>query len=80
VEVVHPIICVEDLTASLSEEAEVVCLMRLVCQRYMPGTDVGNDLVEEQNYGDVLLNYVWSGRYKTEDIDGIPYCMYDSDA
>jgi hypothetical protein len=48
--------------------------------RYFQDSDVGSDLVEEWNFGDVIENYTWSGRYETKDIDRVPYALYDSDA
>jgi hypothetical protein len=56
-----------------------------VCSQYFQDSDeghnskVGRDLVEEQNYGDVITNHVWSGQYQTKDIDGVPYTMYRED-
>jgi hypothetical protein len=46
--------------------------------RYFRDSDAGRDLVEEQNFRDVIENYAWSRRYKTEDIDRVPYAVYDS--
>jgi hypothetical protein len=43
-------------------------------------SEVGRDLVEERNYGNVILNHSRSGRYQTEDIDGVPYSSYREDA
>jgi hypothetical protein len=72
VEVVHPIVSVEDLTSSSSEEAEVVHLtqelelwvgaalgisLSKVCTSYFRDSDVDRDLVEEQNFGDVIENH-----------------------
>jgi hypothetical protein len=54
-----------------------------VWARYFGDSDTGYDLVElveERNFKDVIKNHYWSGRYTTEDIDGIPFSMYDSDA
>jgi hypothetical protein len=47
--------------------------------RYFGDSDIGEDLVEERNYRDVIQNHYWSSRYTTEDIDWIPFSMYNSD-
>jgi hypothetical protein len=67
-EVVHPVVRVEDLTV-LSEDAEVVCLtqelelgigdaLRIslseVHTSYFLDRDIGSDLVKEWNFGDVI--------------------------
>jgi hypothetical protein len=93
--VAHPVIYVEGLTMSSLEENEVMHLMQElelgvgealrislseVCTRYFGDSDAGSELVEEQNYRDVIENHTRSGRYMTKDIDGIPFAMYDSDA
>jgi hypothetical protein len=67
-EVVHPIIYMEDLTISLSEDAEVACLtqelelgvsdalgisLSEVHARYFWDSDIGSDLVEEWNLRDI---------------------------
>jgi hypothetical protein len=44
--------------------------------RYFQDSDAGSDLVEERNFG----NHARSSRYMTEDINRIPYSMYDSNA
>jgi hypothetical protein len=83
-EVAHPVICVEDLTGSLSEDAEVTLLtqdlelgvskvlgvsLSEVQAQYFWDSDEGEDsevdrnLVEEQNYGNVILNHIRSGWY-----------------
>jgi hypothetical protein len=41
---------------------------------------VGWDLVEEHNYGNVIVNHIMSGQYHTKDIDGVPYMLYREDA
>jgi hypothetical protein len=43
-------------------------------------SEIGWDLVKEQNYGNVILNHIRSRRYQTEDIDGVPYSSYREDA
>jgi hypothetical protein len=43
-------------------------------------SEVGQDLVEEWNYGDVILNHIQSGRYWSENIDGVLYSSYHKDA
>jgi hypothetical protein len=58
----------EALGVSLSE----------VCARYFGDSDAGEDLVEEMNYGNVIENHSRSSRYLTEDIDGIPFSMYNT--
>jgi hypothetical protein len=50
-----------------------------VCPRYIRDSDIGNDLVEERNFGDVIENHYRSSRYLTQDIDRVPFSMYDSD-
>jgi hypothetical protein len=40
---------------------------------------VGRDLVEERNYGDVIVNHIRSGWYCTKDIDRVPYVSYRDD-
>jgi hypothetical protein len=40
---------------------------------------VGRDLVEERNYGNVIVNHIRSGQYRTKDIDGVPYTSYRDD-
>jgi hypothetical protein len=47
--------------------------------QYFVNSDFSDELVEEWNYGDVIENHYWSGRYETEDIDGIPFATYNSD-
>jgi hypothetical protein len=47
--------------------------------RYSRDSDIGDYLVEEQNYGDVIKDHYWSGRYETRDLDGIPFAAYNSD-
>jgi hypothetical protein len=36
-------------------------------------------LAVERNYGDMMENHYWSGGYLTEDIDGVPFVIYNSD-
>jgi hypothetical protein len=93
-EVAHPIVRVEDLTVSSLKDAEVHLTQELesgvgnvlgislseVCARYFQDSDIGSDLAEEWNLGDVIENHAQSGRYETEDINGVPYAAYDSDA
>jgi hypothetical protein len=43
-------------------------------------SEVGQDLVEEHNYGNVITNHHWCGWYQTEDIDVVPYMSYREDA
>jgi hypothetical protein len=50
------------------------------CARYFRDSDVGENLVEEWNFRDVIENHAQSSRYENEDIDGIPFVMYDSNA
>jgi hypothetical protein len=92
-EVAPSVICVEELTRSSSEELEVICLtqelelgvsealgvsLSEVYARYFGDSDVGTEIVEEKNYGDVIGNHYWSSRYLTKDIDGVPFTMYNS--
>jgi hypothetical protein len=37
-------------------------------------SEMGRDLVDEHNYGQVILNHIRSGRYCTEDIDRFHMC------
>jgi hypothetical protein len=39
----------------------------------------GSDLVEEQNFGNVIINHIRTGRYEAGDIDGVPHAAYNSD-
>jgi hypothetical protein len=39
-------------------------------------SEIGRDLVEEHNYGHVIVNHIRLGRYCTHDIDGVPYASY----
>jgi hypothetical protein len=48
--------------------------------RYIRDSDIGEDLVKEQNYGNVIMNHYRSRRYMIEDIDGILFAKYSSDA
>jgi hypothetical protein len=41
-------------------------------------SEVSQDLVEE--WSDVILNHIWSGRYWTKDINGVLYSSYCEDA
>jgi hypothetical protein len=56
-----------------------------VCAWYFQDSDEGDEcevdqnLVEEHNYGDMIENHIRSGRYCTEDIDGVPYVLYRDD-
>jgi hypothetical protein len=43
-------------------------------------SEVGRELVEECNYGNMILNHSRSGQYWTEDIDGVPYSSDREDA
>jgi hypothetical protein len=42
-------------------------------------SEVGQNLVEECNFGDVIVNHFRSGQYQTKDIDGVPYMSYRED-
>jgi hypothetical protein len=85
-EVAHPVIPIEDLRESFLEDVEVLHLSRemernigealrislsKVQARYFRDSDIGDQLVEERNYGDVIENHYQFGRYKIEDIDGV---------
>jgi hypothetical protein len=99
-EVVAPIVTVESLAGSSSEDSEMVhltCDLELevgdalgmslseVHAQYFQDSnegkdsEVGRELVKECNYGDVILNHIRSGRYRTEDIDRVPYLSYRED-
>jgi hypothetical protein len=93
-EVAHPVIPVEDLRESLLEDAEVVHLSReMECNIgqalginlsevqawYFRDSDISGELIEEQNYGNIIENHYWSGRYQTKDIDGVRFATYNSD-
>jgi hypothetical protein len=83
-EVAHPIILVMELRELSEEDAEVIHLsgeMEInirealgislfeVQSRYFSDSDIGNDLVEEWNYEDVIENH-----------DRVPFAEYSSDA
>jgi hypothetical protein len=42
-------------------------------------SEIGRDLVEEHNYRHVIVNHIRSGRYRTHDIDRVPYVSHRDD-
>jgi hypothetical protein len=70
----------EDLELGESEASEIS--LSEVCAHYFRDSDEGEDseierdLVEEHNFGDVLVNHHRSGQYCTKDIDGVLYVSY----
>jgi hypothetical protein len=51
-----------------------------ILHRYFQDSDKGSDLVEEQTFADVINNHDHASRYAYEDLDGIPFPAYGSDA
>jgi hypothetical protein len=47
--------------------------------KYFRDNDVGEELIEEKSYRDVIKNHYQSGRYATKDVDGILFIAYNSD-
>jgi hypothetical protein len=73
----------EDLKLGVSEILGIS--LSEVCAHYFRDSDEGEDsedsengrdLVEERNYGHVLVNHIRSGQYRTHDINGVPYMSY----
>jgi hypothetical protein len=72
-----PIIPVEEVELGVSEVLGVS--LSEVCTMYFGDSDIGEDLVEERNYGDVIKNHYQSSRFFTKDTDVVPFSMYNTD-
>jgi hypothetical protein len=72
----------EDLELGVSEALGIS--LSEVCAQYFQDSDEGKDsevrrdLVEQCNYGHVIVNHIRSGQYCIADIDGVPIEMIHS--